>query len=128
MRRKDRSFAALSAILLSITLCTAVYAGEHSSVVNESPIVLRTQGSFTVGGATLTHKGTFLVIIFSNLKVKLLTAIMLMFFTKFLSMQRPIRLSFSTAERKQRGPGSQHLMAERASKTFFCAKATQSIS
>ena len=59
MRRKDRSFAALSAILLSITLCTAVYAGEHSSVVNESPIVLRTQGSFTVGGATLTHKGTF---------------------------------------------------------------------
>lgn len=59
MRTKIRSVKALSAIFLSVALCTAACAGEQRAVVEESPLVLRTQGSFTVGGGTLTHEGSF---------------------------------------------------------------------
>lgn len=59
MTRKSRCIVALSSMLLVMALCANVQAGAGNTALNEQTIVLKTQGSFTVGGETLTHEGTF---------------------------------------------------------------------
>lgn len=51
----------LTALLVAFMASSAVsaYAVSAPSGEKQTPIVLETQGSFTVGGATLTHPGTF---------------------------------------------------------------------
>lgn len=59
MTIKNRCVIALSSLFFATVLCITAQAQAQNADLSEEPIVLRTQGSFTVGGATLTHEGTF---------------------------------------------------------------------
>lgn len=57
--RSNRVIPVLAALFFASSLCATVHAQGQSNTAGEKPMVLQTQGSFTVGGSTLTHEGTF---------------------------------------------------------------------